>query len=576
MYSYLKYKKSGIHDYDAFIDEQLEIFKRDCLDKLFLCQRDYFDISFFAKNLTRAKFTPIEVERIHYKTEFVNIHDNATDNFKKYQEDRYTLSQNWFKEKLELIEYYYKENLTYVREKAHLHFPRAIASAFHCKFKTANFLLSLFQQHFSFERGVFREYNYELFNDSQNKEILFTFSKFKSEYKVTISENHFAMNNDYLKTVGKNKIFQEQLWLMLKKYILALNDNSLLAHKKFLLLKTIRNFTTLKIVRRKMIDFCYLRFINNSEKSLMIPSIYKTNLSYKLFYFLDLGYSLKKHPLKYINNDFDVNLYEVSELEEILDFISKNILQKRNSKLDICNMVYVLLRIKKDLLLKFIRNYNYLSKSVLKIPGYYYIYDRFFKNLSLVKNNLTDDFFKFILLNLETLFQVNIEKFIELKAKDYKDYMKLYSLEMEEWIPTKYRKNDNFVNLMKQLFFLYEEPEVRYDTKANSNSSMSKSFEEFTVKSLITHSIWGWNRAISREEASVELRHFLFNLFYEGLKFEKAYRNTPLYHLIWRMEGLINEYGITTLNNELNEIGYIEFEKKYQKPNIIDEDEIEF
>lgn len=474
MYSYLQYKKNKKHNFDAYIDEQLEYFKANFIDKLLLQQVNYYEIGFFVKDFHKEKHTPINKMVSVYSTETVNIHEQAPNKLEEFKSSRYDLSQYYFKERLKSIERLYEHNMTL--DKKHLALHRAIGSSFSCNLITRQYLFDFFNQHFSYTQQKFREDNYELFN---TKEVVFNFRIITEFYiaqnekinkenliypsghlkHLQLNNNTFIIKDTFLKSVSsKNYLFQKNLFELACQYINMMN-NPIHAHKKFLLLKSVRNFTNLKIVRRRCIELCYCGAYNFSNKSMFIKKEYKTDLAYGTYFLLNKynQKSIDYHPLKVFKVDFNYLNHTPEELDYVMkvffkfnNFYKRYEANCRENFYEIFKFIVGNLSTKKELCLTLLNLFDKTKLSLQKYKDFINIMNNIKNITEPISNEKLELLFKNSKEFNMDMFDINL--FLKYNVNSYKEFIDKTEEELLNLLPKKYKNNKNI-----QVLFLDNE-----------------------------------------------------------------------------------------------------------------------
>lgn len=320
MYEFRNYLKTGEHPYDELIEKELFRFREEVLNKLEIQEVITYGIRFFVKNFNREKFIPIKgLENIQYSKVNLSLKgfERFPDKFEEFKRDAYVLSRSAFEECLHKIEKYLKVRRE--QKDSYLYFRRAISEVFQCNYIKGNILATFLRQHFSFERNVFREYNFEMFTE---KEFLPMPINYQKRYKI------YNLERISLKGTKKEKIIRKCLYEELRKLVEAYESSN-----QGIFLLNILNFVNSKSIREKCVQSL---MIGNAfkRKGLFIPQEYKTNSAYALHYKTILFYFSKRtynpypknlkreHPIDFflkIYNEpkFKIERFSIEELEII-------------------------------------------------------------------------------------------------------------------------------------------------------------------------------------------------------------------------------------------------------------------
>ena len=103
------------------------------------------------------------------------------------------------------------------QKDSYLYFRRAISEVFQCNYIKGNILATFLRQHFSFERNVFREYNFEMFTE---KEFLPMPINYQKRYKI------YNLERISLKGTKKEKIIRKCLYEELRKLVEAYESSN--------------------------------------------------------------------------------------------------------------------------------------------------------------------------------------------------------------------------------------------------------------------------------------------------------------------------------------------------------------
>jgi len=321
---------NNIFPFQEEFDLELNKFKENYVSYLSKELYVSYDLTFFLKNFNKEKFIPIKVKKHKYNHQKLSIFDlNKKDNsFKTFLTKRYSFQQEFFETLLSTIELYYKEHRKPNEEFRA--FMRAVCSALETggPIQKKIFMVSFFREHFSFERGIFRERNLESFS---TKDSLIFISNY---YKVNriIEDIPYKIKKEYFKQSSFAKFFIKYFSTFIKHYNKCFSFHNTL---KNIHLYHMKNFDKLKSVKQnflfyKMFDHTTLFFKNK----LILPKEYLTDNVYFLHFLLINNYLPeinvfksynRKHPIIYLKHDFDLLSYTIPELDLISKFLSLSI-----------------------------------------------------------------------------------------------------------------------------------------------------------------------------------------------------------------------------------------------------------
>lgn len=334
-----------------------------------------YDLTFFLKNFNKEKFIPIKIKKEKYNHQLLSIFDlNKEDNsFKTFLTKRYSFQQEFFEKVLIDIEKYYTKHRQ-PNEEFRI-FMRAVCNALQTSgpIQKKLFMVSFFREHFSFERGIFRERNIESFS---TKESLIYISNY---YKVNrIIENiPYKQKINYFKQSNYAKFFINNFNYFIKYYNRCFSFYNTL---KNVHLYHMKNFQHLKSVKKK---FFFFKIFDSTtlffKNKLILPKEYLTDNVYFLHFLLINNYLPeihvvttynRKHPILYIKHDFDILSFSISELDLISKYLSLSIKYKYLNRFDESNNDFVslldLISLNKKLGL-FLINYFFSNKISISI-----------------------------------------------------------------------------------------------------------------------------------------------------------------------------------------------------------------
>lgn len=333
------------------IEKQISYFDENFIKKLKIKRICSFKTIIVLKSYNRTTGVPVCELPVVFKNETLELYEQFPDYFEEYKGNKYALARQFFEDKLREIESIF-DKIKLRREYRNKStdswsvFRNAVKYVFQCNVIQMNVLANFLREHFSFERNVFREYNFEMFTE---KECIFIIKDFAKEFEL-ISEDSLlpdslVKSNNYKKTELvdmtesghrveykkffeglknkplKDRIYQEAIYEYY--YFLETFVHRNYKNRNFCL-KAIKNFKEIKKLREYLKQVSVFDNFYFKKVSLFISKKLKTDNVIKLACYIGER-RLSMHPLHYYVQSFDLNKFSLKEIDNLCEFLASPI-----------------------------------------------------------------------------------------------------------------------------------------------------------------------------------------------------------------------------------------------------------
>lgn len=334
------------------IEKQISYFDENFIKKLKIKRICSFKTIIVLKSYNRTTGMPVCEVPVVFKNETLDLYEQFPDYFEEYKGNKYALARQFFEDKLREIECIF-DKIKLRREYRNKStdswsvFRNAVKYVFQCNVIQMNILANFLREHFSFERNVFREYNFEMFTE---KECIFVIKDFAKKFQLISEDSHFEpeslnKSNGYKKTglvsmteswhrveykkffeglknkPLKDRIYQEAIY----EYYYFLETFVHRNHKsRNFCLKAIKNFKEIKKLKEYLKQVSVFKNFYFYKTSLFIPKKMKTDNVVNLAYYTRER-KLSIHPLKHYVQSFDLNNFTLKEIDDLCGFLASPI-----------------------------------------------------------------------------------------------------------------------------------------------------------------------------------------------------------------------------------------------------------